>query len=313
MRKKNTKGGKFILVIGTIAIIVVTVCAFGKNKIARKYYEYSIKKNYSAAEESEYFVEDNFNYVENYDDITIKNKSDIINSIYYTLNTGSDYTKKYIDENYSDYIEDMHYFTKNDSKFFKEEISVLNNFVHPYNSSNNIKLSYGSKYVFEIKVNRAYSDNEIDEINEIVDKVIKDKITNKMPAREKIKVIHDYIIDNTEYDKLKSDDINDTTYKSQTAYGALIQGYATCNGYSDAMAIFLDKLNIINYKISNDEHIWNFVYLDGKWYHLDLTWDDPITDVNVNRDTYFLITTKELENLNDGSHSFNKKIYSEAA
>ena len=33
---------------------------------------------------------------------------------------------------------------------------------------------------------------------------------------------------------------------------------------------------IINYKISNDEHIWNLVYLDEKWYHLDLTWDDPI-------------------------------------
>ncbi len=78
------------------------------------------------------------------------------------------------------------------------------------------------------------------------------------------------------------------------------------------MAIFLDKLNVINYKISNEEHIWNLVYLNGKWYHLDLTWDDPISDINVNRDTYFLITTNTLEKINDGTHKFDKSIYIEA-
>ena len=158
----------------------------------------------------------------------------------------------------------------------------------------------------------AYSNDDIAAINEIVDKVIKEKLNNNMPTREKIKIIHDYIIDNAEYDKLKYENKNDTTYKSNTAYGVLVQGYGTCNGYADAMAIFLDKLNIINYKISNSEHIWNLVYLDGKWYHLDLTWDDPISDVNINRDTYFLITTSELEELNDGTHKFDKSIYTEA-
>ena len=42
------------------------------------------------------------------------------------------------------------------------------------------------------------------------------------------------------------------------------------------------------------------------------TWDDPISETNINRDTYFLITTKTLEELNDGTHNFDKKIYSEA-
>jgi len=79
------------------------------------------------------------------------------------------------------------------------------------------------------------------------------------------------------------------------------------------MAIFLNKMNIINYKISNDEHIWNLVYLDGNWYHLDLTWDDPISDINVSRSTYFLITTETLEKINDKAHNFDKNIYSEAA
>lgn len=312
MTKRNKSGGKLILITGIIAIIIITVCTFCKESIVYKYYEYNIEKKYMNIKENEYFIEDNFNYVENYSDAGIKNKNDLINFIYYALNSGIEYSERYIDKDYTNYLTDIDTLTKNNGKLFKEEMSIMNNFVHPYNSSDNIKLSYGGEYIFGLTINKAYTDKEISEINEVVDKVISENTNNGMPIREKIRIIHDYIIDNTEYDKLKNDDINDNTYKSQTAYGALIEGYATCNGYSDAMAIFLNRLNVINYKISNDEHIWNLVYLDGKWYHLDLTWDDPISDTNVNRDTYFLITTNELEELNDGTHQFDKKTYSEA-
>jgi len=312
MREKNNKGGKLILVTGIMAIIIVTICAFGKRSITHKYYEYNIDKKYSNINENEYYIDDNFNYVENYRGTGVKNKEELFNYIYYALNSGIEHSERYIDERYVDYSRDINELTKDNGRKFKGQISILNNFVHPYNSSDNIKLSYGSEYTFGITINKAYTDKEVEEINEVVDKVINEKTNNSMPIREKIRIIHDYIIDNTEYDKLKNENINDDTYKSQTAYGALIEGYATCNGYSDAMAIFLDKLNVINYKISNDEHIWNLVYLDGKWYHLDLTWDDPISDSNINRDTYFLITTSDLEELNDGTHEFNKKIYSEA-
>lgn len=179
--------------------------------------------------------------------------------------------------------------------------------------SNKVKISYGGDYKIGITINRAYTQDEINEINNKVDKILNENVNNNMPPKEKIRAIHDYIINHTEYDKLKYENKNDDTYKSNTAYGVLIEGYGTCNGYADAMEIFLDKMNIINYKISNEEHIWNLVYLDGKWYHLDLTWDDPISDININRDTYFLISTKTLEKINDGTHTFDKNIYSEAA
>ena len=125
-------------------------------------------------------------------------------------------------------------------------------------------------------------------------------------------MIHDYIINHTEYDKLKTENINDTTYKSNTAYGVLFEGYGICSGYSDAMKLFLDKLNIINYKISNDQHIWNLVNLDGVWYHLDLTWDDPVSDKNITRDSYFMITTKNLKALDDDVHYYNTVLFKEA-
>lgn len=309
---KKNKGGSLILVVGTISIIIVTVCAFNKDYIIHKYYEYTLNNKYLTQKTNEYYLEDNFNYVDNYMGIGISNKIELINFIYYALNSGISSTERYIDRRYSNYQNDIDMLTINNGEGFKETISLLNNFVHPYNSSNNIKLTYGGDYTIGISINKAYSNDDIAAINEIVDKVIKEKLNNNMPTIEKIKIIHDYIIDNAEYDKLKYENKNDTTYKSNTAYGVLVQGYGTCNGYADAMAIFLDKLNIINYKISNSEHIWNLVYLDGKWYHLDLTWDDPISDVNINRDTYFLITTSELEELNDGTHKFDKSIYTEA-
>lgn len=311
MNKKN-KYGKAILVTGFIAIVVVTICAFQKDKIVYKYYEYTIDKKYSKININDYYKDDNFNYVDDYTESGIKNRNDLINSIYYAINSGTDYIERYIDSDYTNYINDINTLTAYNGAEFKKVISTLNNFVHPYNSSNNVKISYGGDYKIGITINRAYTQDEINEINNKVDKILNENVNNNMPPKEKIRAIHDYIINHTEYDKLKYENKNDDTYKSNTAYGVLIEGYGTCNGYADAMEIFLDKMNIINYKISNEEHIWNLVYLDGKWYHLDLTWDDPISETNINRDTYFLITTKTLEELNDGTHNFDKKIYSEA-
>lgn len=312
--KKNT-GGKLIIIVGIFVIILVTICAFNKKTIIYKYYEYDVNSKYANTKEkiNNYYLEDNFKYVDNYTDTGIKNKDELINFIYFTINSGIPYLERYIDKDYLNYHTDIAMLTNNNGNNIKETISILNNFAHPFNSVDNIKLIYSGNYKIGIDVNKAYNDEEIKEINNVVDKVISEKIKSNMPVKEKIKVIHDYIIDNTEYDKLKYENKNDTTYKSNTAYGTLIEGYGTCNGYSDAMAIFLNKLNIINYKISNNEHIWNLVYLDGKWYHLDLTWDDPISDTNINRDNYFLINTKTLEKINDGTHNFDKKVYSEAA
>ena len=310
MNKKN-KYGKAILVTGFIAIVVVTICAFQKDKIVYKYYEYTIDKKYSKININDYYKDDNFNYVDDYTESGIKNRNDLINSIYYAINSGTDYIERYIDSDYTNYINDINTLTAYNGAEFKKVISTLNNFVHPYNSSNNVKISYGGDYKIGITINRAYTQDEINEINNKVDKILSENVNNNMPPKEKIRAIHDYIIDHTEYDKLKYENKNDDTYKSNTAYGVLIEGYGTCNGYADAMEIFLDKMNIINYKISNEEHIWNLVYLDGKWYHLDLTWDDPITtngqDIIIY--DYYLITTSELNQKNDNEHKFISSVY----
>ena len=67
-----------------------------------------------------------------------------------------------------------------------------------------------------------------------------------------------------------------------TAYSALIDGEAICEGYSRAMQLLLDRVGIRNYLVVGDgvneegteAHMWNIVEIDGENYHLDATWND---------------------------------------
>ena len=79
------------------------------------------------------------------------------------------------------------------------------------------------------------------------------------------------------------------------------------------MAIFLDEVGIINYKVSSDHHVWNAVKIDDNWYHLDLTWDDPVTQdgTNLIESDFFLIDTLKLREIEVVEHTFDENVYSE--
>ncbi len=287
-------------------MILVAFCAVDKDNIEYYFISSSIEHKYADTYENEYYLEDNFSYIDNYSEAKISNKKELYDSIYYIINSGSDFVERYCDIEYKECINDLDILAKDN-----DTLSVFNNYVHPYNTFETLEVSHDDR-TFSIRVNHTYTKDEIEKIDSKIDEIIKEKITNNMTPREKIKILHDYIIDNTDYDTYKMDNIDDDTYSSNTAYGVFFENKGICSGYSDAMAIFLDKLNIINYKISTDEHIWNLVFVDGKWYHLDLTWDDPVSEKNMTRDKYFLITTDNLKYINDGDHEYNNMYYKEA-
>lgn len=299
-------GQKVIVTFGSFMITFITICTFFKSDISFLLTSRSVERVYGKTIENKYFIEDNFKYIDNYEKAEIHSKEEIINSIYYLINSGASYSKRYCAKEYIDCYKDMDVIS-NDANI----LSVLNNYVHPFNSFDSILFNFDDDMI-EIEIKHTYTKEEIKVLNEYVDNFIENNITNNMSAREQIKVIHDHIINNTEYDNLKSEDINNSTYKSNTAYGVLKQGFGICSGYSDAMKLFLDKLNIINYKVSNDQHIWNLVYLDGEWLHLDLTWDDPANIENMTRDNYFLINSTVLKQLGDDVHYFNAYEFIEA-
>ena len=128
-----------------------------------------------------------------------------------------------------------------------------------------------------------------------------------MSNLDKIKAFHNHIVNKTKYDQ-------DNTFESYTAYNLLTSGLSICGGYSDIMAIYLNALGIKNYKITSKNHIWNLVELDGKWYHLDATWDDPIASDGKQYliHNFFMISTEELLKLDRLEHNFDKNTYLEA-
>ena len=79
------------------------------------------------------------------------------------------------------------------------------------------------------------------------------------------------------------------------------------------MELFLEKLNIESYKVSSEKHVWNAIYYNGEWLHLDLTWDDPVTNTGdqILLHDYFLITTDKLKSMKIDQHDYNLNVYKE--
>ena len=96
---------------------------------------------------------------------------------------------------------------------------------------------------------------------------------------EDIKMVHDYLVDNIEYDtSISADNIYDV-------YGALVNRVAVCEGYARSFKYILDEMGIpcvlvigtgTNSRGEIERHAWNYVELQGNWYAVDCTWDDPI-------------------------------------
>lgn len=114
---------------------------------------------------------------------------------------------------------------------------------------------------------------------------------------EKELYIHDYIVTNCSY-------VDPESYPdANNAYGCLVKGKASCEGYSRAFQYLLNALNIDNRLVTGEStedgenyigHMWNYVVLDGEGYFVDVTWDDPKTATQVLRHTYFNVTTNDI-------------------
>ena len=293
-----------------ICLITLGIILANKDFLYEKYKELDIKINISKVEvpnKNIYYRDYDFNYVQNTNDFVPKTKQDLLNIIYTSINSGENNILFYCPTEYKDCIKDIDEIASN-----QELLTDINNFVHPYNSFKNIETKYDSFNKIEINLSKNYSEEQIKIVNEKVDTLYQSIYNENKTDRDNIKAFHDYIINHTKYDEERSKKGN-LAYDSDIAYGALIEGHALCGGYSDAMQLFLEKMNIKNYKVSSDRHIWNAVYLNNNWYHLDLTWDDPITNIQKDYLTheYFLITTTKLLSLNVEQHNFNTNVFSE--
>jgi len=265
---------------------------------------------------NEYTKKYGFNYVKNSEDYKLTNKEDLKNIIYSIANQGWDEFTFYCDKEYSECLNDV----KSELSTDNHMLENIGDFVHPYNSFESIGLYYDTTGKITITMKYKYTKTEIEEIDNLINNIITTNITDNMNIDEKIRVLHDYIINNTKYDK-NMEESNTSIYDSKKMTGLLKEHYAICSAYSDVFAVILSKLGVENYKVSNDTHVWNAVKMFDKWYHIDLTWDDPVTNTgeDILLHDYYMIDNNKLNELinndtnidNKDKHTFDTTIYSE--
>ncbi len=255
------------------------------------------------AKPNEYTLNNDYFFVQKTKDFIPYSKQDIINIFYSFLDNGYTTFTFYCPSEYIECINDITNLVNNQTA-----ITDIGNFVHPYNNFSDVYLTTSSSGEINLKIKRTYTSDEIDAINRKVDEIL-DKITTpNMDISDKILKIHDYIIDNTSYDINGSDGLN--------AYNLLYEGKSKCAGYADTLAIFLSKLGVKNYKIGSEKHVWNTIFLDNKWQHIDVTWDDPVVQkgasiTNTIRHKFYMIDTPTLLSYDTTEHNFDTKTYFE--
>lgn len=121
-----------------------------------------------------------------------------------------------------------------------------------------------------------------------------------MPDYKKELLIHDWLVENNRYNT------RDTSApESHMAYSALVSGNPVCQGYAEAAMVLLQAAGIPTVCVSGDgtnsngiteSHAWNCVQIQGQWYNLDTTWDDPVTQdgSDVLQYDYFNVTDSQL-------------------
>ena len=302
------KLGKLLFTFGLI-LILTGVVILRKDSIMTLFNTYlSPNSNKVEVEEvNDYYRDYDFLFIQNTKLINPLEYQDILNTYYTVINAGYNEFTFYCPKEYESCLTDVESIA-NDQTL----LSDINNYTHPFNAFSHIETEFDSLGKVTIKITRPYTKKDIKDINNEVDKLYDELYDSKLSIESNIVKFHDYIINYTKYDSLRSDK-NITTYRSDIAYGPLFEGYAVCGGYTDLMQLFLEKMNVKSYRVSSNSHIWNAVYLDGEWYHLDLTWDDPVVSDGkdyLNHD-YFLIKTKELQEKEKTQHEFNKKRFLE--
>ena len=153
----------------------------------------------------------------------------------------------------------------------------------------------GTNYLFSDFKEEKSVQKAIEDVEEVKKKIVSE--CEGKDTVEKLKIVHNYIVDNTEYDMNAGNNIYNT-------YGALINGKCVCEGYARAFKYILDDLDIPciiacgigrNSVGTTESHAWNYVNVNDVWYAVDTTWDDPILTnssgeviTGQRRNTYFL-------------------------
>nr|WP_281355223.1 transglutaminase domain-containing protein [Anaerotalea alkaliphila] len=154
-------------------------------------------------------------------------------------------------------------------------------------------------------------------VEEAAESLVEELVKPYMSDQTRAKALHDHLVLNVRYDleNYKNDSLPNEAY---TAYGALVEGVAVCEGYAAAFKILGEKAGLQVLSVTGrastaeglENHAWNMVLSEGKVHHVDTTWNDP-DDVLPGQvlDTYFWVPASRMEQ----DHTWDKAQFGEEA
>lgn len=144
-------------------------------------------------------------------------------------------------------------------------------------------------YMITLEPTYIKSAEEIQILSSEIERICADVISNTRYSSdyEKIRMAHDFIINRTIYD---------FSYPGADISVFFTVGRGVCEGYARSFKYMMDRMGIPSLYLGGGDHAWNLVCADGKWYQIDVTWDDPISDSGEQMllYTYFCITDEEM-------------------
>ena len=117
------------------------------------------------------------------------------------------------------------------------------------------------------------------DIYNVAKQVLGQVLDNGMSDLEKETAIYSWVVNNVDYDWTHQDVMRETPRESFTPYGGLVNHAAVCLGYAATFQLLCDLAGVECITVvgaaffSQEDHGWNMVQLDGKWYCVDVTWD----------------------------------------
>ncbi len=139
-----------------------------------------------------------------------------------------------------------------------------------------------------------------EQLDRVVEQILREAAVYES-AWDKALFVHDTIILNCQYDMATYNN-RDKDSLAFTAYGCLVNGLAVCDGYAKAYQLLLNRMGMecgyVYGTAANDlatgDHAWNYVNIDGAYYMVDVTWDDPVGYSGDCRRDYFCLSAAKM-------------------
>ena len=152
--------------------------------------------------------------------------------------------------------------------------------------------------------------SEIESAKKAMEKKIKQYlkgVDNSWSDLQKARYLHDLLATQVAYPEVDDQGyiVGEKENSWYWAYGALINSKAVCQGYTLAYEILLRRCGIYATAVPSDDmgHIWNMVEINGHYYHVDVTWDDPVNDnLGYVQHTYFMLSDDAFAAVDGGGH-----------